>query len=400
MMPLVKKYGIAAAASLRPTLVILGASGGVARAFLQLLPSSRQAIAELVLIDKNDAVTRSAYLSHSNLAYTFIQADVNISLSAILMEVRSKSNFVIVLDLTDQTTHPILHAVDFHGINYINCSLNAEVTTMVDYLPTIKEFEQKYQNGSHVLGVGMNPGIVNHMILGAIERYGVPKSFVEIEYDSAFPKIDPGTPFITWSKRQFLGESVIDNSGYCGEGGKYIELEKPPISNPIPTQNHLSSLAVLDEYPLGMIVSHDEIIALSQHFGIPGQFIYAIHPLSLRRLQTIYFERGTVDECDISEIDNTTTHISGSDRIGAWLNYEDRRVCWWCEVLHKNASGTNATLFMVAVGVLAHLLDYIQAHPGKPGVTGVHDLNTTRLLCIVNQYMNINEIVEDVVPCS
>lgn len=386
--------------SLRPTIVVLGASGGVARAFLQLLPSSRHTIAGLVLVDKNDAVTRSAYLAHSKLAYTFIQADVNLSLSAILLDVKSKNDYVIVLDLTDQATHPILHAVDFHGINYINCSLNVEVTTMVDYWPTVKEFGRKYQNGSHVIGIGMNPGIVNHMILGAIERYGVPKSFIEIEYDSALPQNDPGTPFVTWSRKQFLGECVIDNSGYCGEGGKCIELEVPPISNPIPTQCHLSSLAVLDEYPLGMIVTHEEIIALSQHFGIPGKFIYAIHPLSLRRLQAIYSERGTVAESDVAEIDNAATHIYGSDRIGAWLNYDEGRVCWWCEVNHKDAIGKNATLFMVAVGVLALLLDYLQEHPGKSGVTGVHDLNTSRLLRTVKQYMNINEIVEDVIPCS
>ena len=382
----------------RPTIVVLGASGGVAHAFLQILPDSRHEMSSLWLIDKSDAVTRSPHLAHSKLAYTFIQADVNDSLPAILLTVRSKDNLVIVLDLTDQPTHPILSVVDFHGGHYINCSLNADVTTMNDYLPTLEQFCRKYRNGSHLVGIGMNPGIVNHMALSAIERYGVPNSYVEIEYDSAFPEVDPGTPFITWSKRQFLVESVIDPSGYCGEGGKYIELDAPAISNPVSTQTHLSPIATLDEYPLGMIVSHDEILSLSQLLGIPGQFVYAIHPLSLKRLRTIHSQYGTVAEAELTMLDNTTIPLDGSDKIGVWLNYTESRVCRWCEVFHKDITGTNATLFMVAVGVLAHLLDFIQTHPRRPGVSNVDGMNTSTLLKMVNKHIRINEFIEDAYP--
>jgi hypothetical protein len=112
----------------RPSLIILGASAGVAQALLQLLPGTRNALSGLYLVDKRSTVT--------------------------------------------------------------------------------------------------------HCLLDVIKRYGIPQSYVEFEYDSAFPVVDPGTPFITWSKRQFLAESVIDYSGYCGEGGNYLELDVPAIRYP------------------------------------------------------------------------------------------------------------------------------------------------------------------------
>ncbi|MBM9535721.1 hypothetical protein [Desulfobulbus alkaliphilus] len=382
----------------RPSLIVLGASGGVAQAFLQLLPSSRAALSTLYLVDKTDSVTRCPHVPHARLNYRFIEADVNTSLSGLLAQAVERDAHVIVLDLTDQITQPILHTADLHGVHYINCSLNAEATTMTGYLPTLKKFGRAYTNGAHMLSTGMNPGIINHMVLDVIKRYGVPESYVEFEYDSAFPAVDPGTPFITWSKRQFLAESVIDYSGYCGEGGKYQELDVPAIVHPISMEQFLRPILSLDEYPLGMIVPHDEIISLSQYFGIPGQFVYAVHPLSLERLRSIYAARGTVQELELTLLNNIDTPLQGSDTIGVWLKYRDYRVGCWCQVFHKDVIGTNATLYMVAVGVLASLLEFLRTYRSSPGVSSVDDLNTERLLGTVKRYMQIHERIEDIYP--
>jgi homospermidine synthase len=147
-----------------------------------------------------------------------------------------------------------------------------------------------------------------------------------------------------------------------------------------------------------MIVPHDEIISLSQYFGIPGQFVYAVHTLSLQRLRTIYADNGTVQESELTLLDNIGTPLLGSDTIGVWLDYTDYRVGCWCQVFHKDVIGTNATLFMVAVGVLASLLEFLQAYPSMPGVSSVEDLNTERLLGTVKRYMQIHERREDIDP--
>ncbi|HRY31193.1 MAG TPA: hypothetical protein P5328_02285 [Candidatus Paceibacterota bacterium] len=377
----------------KPSLLILGVSGGVAGAFLQIFRQYRNNFSEVILLDKDDKILRSGQIDLVRDKYSFINQDIVLqNIELVLADIKHKHDISIVLDLTDCETFPILQAADKLGLSYLNCSLNNGDESMKNFVRDYKSFTQKFKNNAHLLSIGMNPGIINHLVVRGVLEYGIPKEFVEIEYETGFPEKDVGRPFITWSRKQFLLESVLSGSGYCGSGGKYVESKSSAIEHPIKTEEFLSPIKKFDSYPLGMIVPHDEIISMSRIIEVPGRFVYAIHPVSLSRLREIFNKKGNVVESDIDLLDGVTKKLIGSDLIGVWLFYDDKKICYFCEVNHKDVSGTNATLFLVAVGVLAALMDFISNPLLENGVSFVNELNSKNFQRFVSRYVKINKI--------
>lgn len=378
----------------KPGILILGASGGVAQSVLQILSKYRELFSSLVLIDRDNRVIRSRYIDHKKLRYTFIQVNfTEDTIKNIIKDVVDKYGVSIVLDLTDQNTLPILSASDSLGLSYLNCSLNSEENSMNHFVESMKSFPNHFTNGVHVLSMGMNPGIANHLIIKGVKEYGVPLEFVEIEYDSGMPRIDHGKPFITWSKKQFLNEAVEAGAGYCGPGGIYVELEGKAVDTLVDTKEFLEPIKKLSVYPMGMPVSHDEVIAMSRILEIPGRFIYAIHPLSLDRIKKILKEGKPVSEAEMVFEENTLVPLDGSDCIGIWLKYPDKEVCYYIDIKHSEIKGTSATLFMVAVGVVAGLLDMLENPLLENGVYSVLDLNNDNFLTITSQHIKIKKVL-------
>ena len=373
-------------------ILILGASGGVAQPVLQILSKYRKFFSSLVLVDRDNRVIHSPYIDHKKLEYTFIRENfTDDTIKDIIKDAVDKYKVSIVLDLTDQNTLPILSASDSLGLNYINSSLNSVENSMNHFVDSMKFFPNHFKNSVHVLSTGMNPGIANHLIIKGVKEYGVPLEFVEIEYESGMPQIDSGKPFITWSKKQFLNESVEGGAGYCGPGGIYIELEEKAIDTLIDTKEFLEPIKKLDRYPMGMLVSHDEVIAMSRLLEIPGRFIYAIHPVSFDRMKKLLKERKSIDETEVIFEENTTVPLDGSDCIGVWLKYPDKDVCYYIDIKHSEIKGTSATLFIVAVGVVAGLLDLLKNPLLENGVYSVLDLDNDNFLKITSQYIKIQK---------
>jgi homospermidine synthase len=377
----------------KPFLIILGASGGVARATLQLLPKYRKIFSSLVLLDKSNSVIHDAYINHKELEYKYIQREfTDENIYTILKGLVKRDERGIVLDMTDCPTLPIISAVDSLGLDYMNCSLNLpDGRTLFNFVEDMHNFAERFKNGVHVLSLGMNPGIVNHLIMRGVNEHGVPKEVVEIEYESAFPHIDSGKPYITWSKVQFLTEVIRWNSGHCNSQGVYVETEKNALNTQVDTKKYLEPIKKLDQYPIGMTVAHDEIIAMCRILEVPGKFIYAIHPKSFTRLQGLVGTGRQVSEKDVVFEDNTTVPLDGSDCIGVWLIYDEQSVCYHSDVKHSSVKGTNATLFMVAVGVIAGLIDSIENPLEHKGAYSVLDLNNENILRIVSEYMEVKK---------
>ena len=378
----------------KPGLLILGASGGVAQSVLQILSKYREFFSSLVLIDRDNRVIHSQYIDHKKLKYVFIRENfTKDTIKGILKDAADKYGVSIVLDLTDQNTLPILSASDSLGLHYLNCSLNSEGESMSHFVDSMKSFSNHFTNSVHVLSMGMNPGIANHLIIQGVKEYGIPLEFVEVEYDSGMPRTDSGKPFITWSKKQFLNEAVESGAGYCGPGGIYVEREEKAIEILIDTKEFLEPIKKLDTYPLGMLVSHDEVIAMSRILEVPGRFIYAIHPLSLARMKKLLKKSKPVSEAEIIFEENTLIPLDGSDCIGVWLKYQNKDVCYYLDVEHSDIKGTSATLFMVAVGVIAGLLDLLENPLLEKGVHSVLDLNNDHFLSITSQHLKIHKKV-------
>jgi homospermidine synthase len=148
----------------------------------------------------------------------------------------------------------------------------------------------------------------------------------------------------------------------------------------------------MKEYPLGMTVAHDEIIAMCRLLEVPGKFIYAIHPDSFNRLQKLVGLNRIIHEKDVVFEDNITVPLDGSDFISAWLVYDSKSVCYYVDVEHRSVKGTNATLLMVAIGAIATLVDSVDNPIKYKGVYSILDLNTDDLLKIVSNYMEIKKL--------
>ena len=241
----------------KPSLIILGASGGVARALLQLLPKYRKKFSSLVLLDKSDSVLRDEYIDHVGLDYEFIHREFNdVTIDGIIKAFSKKYASATILDMTDCPTMPIIGAADAVGFNYINCALNVpEGKSLVTFVEDMQDFSKRFVNGVHVLSTGMNPGIVNHLIKRGVVEHGIPKEIIEMEYESAKPEVDPGKPFITWSKVQFLNEAVRWDSGHCNSKGVYVETKENAINTLVDTRQYLEPIKKLKEYPAGMTVA-------------------------------------------------------------------------------------------------------------------------------------------------
>ncbi len=377
-------------------LLILGASGGVSGAFLQLMEKYRANFSTLVLVDRVSTFPASKYHDHKKLDYIFLEEEMTSeNCDEILESIIGDYGIGYILDNTDADTEPILSVADRLGVQYLNCALNPLPTVDV-FVEEVDKLRKRYTNSRHVLGLGMNPGIINHFVLKLVKEYGVPKEFVEIEYESGKAIIERDKPFITWSRAQFLAESVLINTGMSHEGGVFHELENNALSTTVDTKEYLEPIKKLDTYPRGMIVPHDEIIMLSYDLGVPGKFVYALHEDSFNKLVDLAHltEGGRLvsDDKMILE-DNVHTPLTGSDCIGVWLYYDNKSVCYYMDVPHENHKGTNATLFLVAVGALAGLLDFMSNDNLKKGVHFVSDLNTDNILETVAKYAEIKKVV-------
>ena len=63
---------------IKPNLLVLGASGGVANAFLHSLVHHRSLFNKLILVDKNKKVLSDPYINHKELRYTFVKKEIKL----------------------------------------------------------------------------------------------------------------------------------------------------------------------------------------------------------------------------------------------------------------------------------------------------------------------------------
>lgn len=374
----------------KPNLLILGASGGVASALLQLLHTYRHEINKLILLDKRNDVTVSPYINHSKLNYSFVQMHINGHIPISELENLMRTEEInITLDLTDSETLSILELCNRIGVSYMNSSINIESMSVYELFIHLEKIRHQWNNSPHLVSMGMNPGIVNLWVMQGIKEYGKPEEIIEIEYDNAKP-VGEWQSIITWSKKQFLTEAVWDPTGRTTHNGNYETLHPNAMAHTVDTTPYLKHVWQMPHYPTGMVVAHDEIMSLGTRFGVPAQFIYAINQPTLQSLQHTLASNGKLTENDLSLADNTQITITGQDTIGIILRYPDKQVIYSNTMHHANFHGTNATLTQVAIGVLTGLKEMIHGHLSN-GINYPEDLNLNNTLTTLNSHMTVEK---------
>lgn len=376
----------------RPNLMILGAGGGVAATVLHHLPVYRRLFGKLLLVDPRAKVRRNPFIEHALLDYDLVRLRVDARRRREEFRRLLASHRVdIVLDLTDGDTIPLLEAVDEAGASFLTTGLNADGRSIPETVDEVWRRKKEFDGAAHVLCAGMNPGCVNVWARYGIERHGIPERITHFEYDTS-QMTRRWRPMVTWSIKQFLEEAVRDEAGVVL--GRYATRPLRPnaLVRRTSLRPVLAPVMPLKKYPEGFRMYHEECSSLSNMYDVPSEFIYAIHPKTMRRLVELYGKKGRIDDRDLLVADNVEHVLDGSDTIGVRLEYPRETVYYMNSFPNAAAIGTNATYTQVAVGVYAGLFTLLDGKL-EPGAYFPEDLYGSYFTDFVLDNMRVQEFV-------
>lgn len=377
----------------RPNLLVLGASGLVAQAFLRRLGGWRDRFGTLLLVDRNERVRANRFLEHARLRYTFLRRNLRLPRDAAAYTAMLREHDIdIVLDLTDLDSFPVFQATDAAGVSYINTALNQAHMGVPEMVDAVHPHRDRPRRAPHIISSGMNPGVVNIWVAHGARQFGRPSEIVHFEYDTSTPA-DGWRPIITWSRREFLTEIVWEPTGDV-VNGKVRMLESNALQNRVDLGPIMRPIIPLPDYPRGYLVLHEENVKLGRALGASSRYIYAIHPRTMRYLDQVWRRHGTVRIGDVEVGDNTTIPLVGADTIGVMLQYPRQRVYYVNTKANADTLGTNATCAQVAVGVYAALITLL-TEPLRPRVYFASDLYDTVYRHIIFSNMRVEHFVCD-----
>ena len=374
-------------------ILIIGASGGVARAFLKRLDADRERMGRLLLVDRGEGLLNDPFIPHRALNYEFIKTNVDIAKDLeSYMTLLERHSIHLVIDLSVNETRPMLEATDALGIRYMNTGIaNRPGESFAEVVQDIFRKRGHGWHAPHMLCAGMNPGIVNLWVRDGIERFGVPRGIVHFEYDTGQP-LQGWLPLITWSRETFLDEIVNDPAG-CMEGKDRPKFLYPnPLKHRVPMKEILRAVLVLAEYPSGFLLLHEENITIAQRYDIPSRFLFAVNPRTMDYLEAIYDRDRSVPLEAIWLGDNREIGLKGSATVGVRLEYEDRHVYFINTTPHTQIRGSSGSCWQVAAGLHAALLTLLQESLSED-IYFMEDLYGTSCERLIAEYLPKEELI-------
>ena len=376
-------------------LLIIGASGGVASAFLRKIAKHRENFSNLVLIDKKDGLLHDPFIPHGQLEYVFINTTIDVKKDrAAYNDLLRTYSVDVVVDLSINETRPILETTDAAGVSYVNTGIaNRRGESFADVVFDIYKRRSLLWNSPHILCTGMNPGIVNMWVRQGIESFGVPNRIVHFEYDTGQP-VQGWLPVITWSRETFLDEIINDPAGYMDGKDRLKFLYPNPLKNRVSMMELLRPIMELKEYPRGFLLLHEENITIAQRYDIPSRFIFAINSRTMDYLEVVYDEKGSVPVEMISLGDNKAIGLKGSITVGVLLDYGDRKVYFFNTTSHANVRGVTGSCWQVGAGLYAAILALL-TDPLANCVYFIEDLFGTSYKRFMADSLPVQELVID-----
>jgi hypothetical protein len=357
-------------------LLVLGASGGVARAFLRRLPAHRAHFGRVVLVDYRRELLEDPYLDLRALDATFVTAKVDpVAHDDRFRALLRRHRTDIVVDLATVDTLPVLDSADAEGVTVINTGLCDEKLHLDSLTAAIRRRPPRWTNAPHILCSGMNPGLVNMWAMHGVARFGVPRDIVIYEYDDSVPALG-WRPCITWSPHEFLNEAVREPSGRV-VSGRIEWFAENSLQRQESLQPWLGPVRQMTTYPVALTILHEENVTLGERLGVSSRFLYAIDPRTVAYLTRLWRRQGAVKDSDLVRADHRKILLRGGEHIGVCLDYGDRRVYYANELANAALVGVNATCAQVALGVVAALLTRLTTKLSA-GVHFVGDLLDTR----------------------
>lgn len=274
------KQGVGRTRHRPPNLLVLGASGHVAQAFLRRLGGRSGQFGRLVLLDRSEHVLKDRFLEHGRLRYQFVRHRMRWpDDEPYYRELLRRHEIDVVLDLTDMDSLPILAATDAAGVSYVNTALNDASRRVPEMVAAVHPTREDPRGAPHILSSGMNPGAVNIWVWHGVRRYGVSLEIVHFEYDTSMA-VSGWRPLISWSRREFLTETAWEPTGLVVDGELKMfrtnALAHREDMGPV-----MAPVVPLPSYPRGFLVLHEENLKLGQALGVSSRYLYAIHPRTM-----------------------------------------------------------------------------------------------------------------------
>jgi len=377
----------------KPNILIIGASGGVAGAFLKRIVRDRVHLGKLLLVDRFDRLLHDPFFPHRELSYEFLKADIDVrGARSAYLEIIEERGIHVVIDLSVNETRPMLQATDAMGISYINTGIaNRKGKSFADVVLDVIKRKDGPWHAPHILCAGMNPGIVNMWVRKGIERFGRPASILHFEYDTGQP-VQGWLPLITWSRETFLDEIVNDPAGYMEGRDKLRFLYPNPLKNRVDMREVLGEVMDLEEYPRGYLLLHEENISIAQHYDIPSRFIFAILPRTMTYLESLYNAKGAIPVDALTLGDNQKVILQGSATVGVLLDYGGRKVYFFNTTEHGRIQGSSGSCWQVAAGLHAALFTLLEDRLSDR-IYFVEDLMGTSCERLVKENLPMKELL-------
>jgi saccharopine dehydrogenase-like NADP-dependent oxidoreductase len=377
----------------RPNILIIGASGGVAGAFLRKVVARRNEFNRLVLVDRTDYLLANNFIPHRALDYEFVHTTVDVEKErSAYVDLLHTSDAHVVIDLSINESRRMLDVTDSAGASYINTGImNGHDEKFLDVVLDLYQRKESRWHAPHILCAGMNPGIVNLWVRQEVERSGVPRRVVHFEYDTGQP-VHGWIPINTWSLETLLDEIVSDPAGYMEGKDKPVVLYPNPIKNRIGMKDVLSPIMELDEYPRGFLLLHEENITIAQRYDVPSQFRFSIHMKTMDYLEQLFDREGAIPIESMKLGDNRAIPLKGSVTVGVLFEYDDYRKYIFNMASHGEFAGSSGSCWQVAAGLHAALFTLLNDHLDKR-VYFTEDLFETSFGGLVERNLPIQEMV-------
>ena len=357
--------------------MLLGSSGGIGRAFMNILAQndiSNSIIphgTKLVLVDRCKDIVVSDQLK-KKYAVSFI-SDVNISSHSDLEKLLIQHQINVLIEVADIETIEFVRVCTSLGVLYLNSGYGVwpdvyarehprclMLVRALEIRNAIINRGAKSSTGV-ILGSGMNPGIVNALVERGIQRLAnlnfIDKNelaadlkyiiFTE-EDTTAIPtesKFNDSDFPITWNPQHAFAEFTEQSTGYVSQG-RVQWINSRPLDCKF-------DVVCNDKVINGILVPHEEAVTIGEKYpNVTSGFIYSIPDITARHLpkvRNLKLINPVLLVPKNFELDgyDTVGVLLQTTRYGAyWLGYRN----YHHEATHYD---TNATLMQVAAGVLA-----------------------------------------------
>jgi hypothetical protein len=342
-------------------ILIIGACGGVGRAFLLTLLRDRGRLGKLVLVDKQDPRDDDESRSFEKLKAEFLKTTVDADKGREeYLRLLNTHRIDLVIDLSVNETRAMLAATDRAGVSYINTGVaNRLGENFSEVVLDLVHRKTPSWNAPHILCSGMNPGVVNMWVRRAIETSGVPRSIVHFEYDTGEP-VDGGRPVISWSRETLLDEIVNDPAGYVEGRNKIRFIQPNPLKNRVSMEEVLRPIMSLPAYPRGFLLLHEENITLGHNYDVPSHFLFSLKTETMDYLEKVYDRNREVPLDTLALGDNRKILLKGEATVGVCLEYENTREYFFNTTPQGSVPGVSGSCRQVAAGLHAALWTMIE----------------------------------------